>query len=1839
MFGARTLGFDEPKKKICQHTADITQRDATMASIAPAQPGATTTGDDDEIPTAPMYSEEQATSTASYSTRNMHNNEGLFRDELLPPVVPCYGEADTTTVTSNDGNALLAQAEDPQVIATTTEYAANVSIRTRHLATSKSPLEDVNNVNVGKKNTSLTPPPSGQKRKHSVIETATSTTTVAAASKIRPALSTQLFPPCLFTDAIYSKGIRTADPSKVPSNYIVTHPKQLQKLAPVQYLARYPYKQEHKHQQRESPRRQPFLTATENKLWFHQAAAKYAAQKHFPMQVGRLMGIITRTLTEHCPESQPLLTAAVAATRKTTKGTLPAWPTSTAKDKAGEAVKKTKAPPALSKTQAMKEAKADATRSGVELNAGQLEVQAAQNKVDWANVLTPGTAATLWDAKGELRRAAVQDTDYITCSTVLERLQSEELVDEYAGQHQSLYNGLRNIPVDTATVLASLLELATPEELYETPLITPYTVVQLEATHQDTVDGNDATSKSGQRLVTRTYQLQIGVYCNRLLFEVMTARDLHIVVSALDQGSYRVTQPLHLPPTPHEVTFCSSPYPTVVFDDDEEDEGSNDDDSVVDLAKDDVRMMNSTRADSTVSAFTARGLLKLLESQGNDISNWSTISKSIEPVLKVKLMLHQIHGVCWMLQMEHLGGFGLNSLFWEEREFADGGKWFYSPATGQARLSLGGTQGRPPVMKGGILVDEMGLGKTIVVLALVVATLAELKTEAARRVDGGMYKHATLIVVPPAILGQWLSEIRKVTGDALVYEVFDYNTLSFERKSTKEGPADIVVTTYAALESNNRKNNAAKILKACSWGRVVLDEMQEIRSSTTAIAKNCEELECERRWMLSGTPLFDGVEDFRGELCFLRLEPFAGNLDDGFFDFAVKSHWNERSRHGLDTLRVLSLLMLRRSKSMTIRTSNLPLLGLKPLNLIFEPVPQDRSERALYCFMEYLVHATISQGGEADKTKNKTFLRFLRELCVSPALLNGGLSCSSQLPILNRLMIDHNHREYSGTAPEIAANTLEESMSCDEAIRFLSQVQDVARVDEDFATSLTVGGGGGISRRNRATDSIEQQHKEAQSKVLRATQHCEAARSKRAKARWHMALERITTGELSFKIAATISPSIARLWRWRFVLTKVVNDSSATLPEMLTRGWRPSEAFFATPSSKRAKANWQLALDKITRGDIYVPVTEAMSKATKSILRSWKWRFLMRNVSKRGKSGIGQFQATRKIPRDLSLTWLHSKRPDFDWAHPFSLLLEAIPSAMTSKHLHESILRLLAINDSEAEFIVIQSKERTRVLGIRGPSDSTSWKAIVQFANHHDCEKVYKKSQTTDGLRLDCPEQFQWIEVEIASTKAKFDEAAAENKVYPCDINKWNESAAKKAYRTAQLGLRLNTKDKCRPGHVTVDRAIGSLRGVKPKSCATLHDTLNWSVEDESGRFAVNQGIKVHQEQLAKRLESMLSNSEVSQEIQSLSAFDALQELRKGEAEKTRCPICLGFLGGAPDGGGLVSLTRCGHLFCRGCLGDYQQTKTGEGRYDPPCPSCRKTVHFGQVIQVDPTRTADQEAFEKRRADAKSLVQQASTMLESSNGQLDPYLWEALYLAMDLPHGANTSVHGTFTAIPGQVLAHLRHATGMPLHCGAHETLDTAQLSSKMRALLEDLPSDERSVVFASSKQTVKHLMTVLEDKRIGCRGLYTGQSEEKSEHAVEEWKSSKTTRVLVVQAGAAACGLTLTAASKMFILEPFIKHEEEQQAYARLHRYGQQKEVVCKIYYTPVSVESRLLEWRKRATGATEEMIVYAPVRTEELEEETEVVEKNQTRFLLGLKDGNESFNEDIDCDSLDSA
>jgi hypothetical protein len=118
--------------------------------------------------------------------------------------------------------------------------------------------------------------------------------------------------------------------------------------------------------------------------------------------------------------------------------------------------------------------------------------------------------------------------------------------------------------------------------------------------------------------------------------------------------------------------------------------------------------------------------------------------------------------------------------------------------------------------------------------------------------------------------------------------------------------------------------------------------------------------------------------------------------------------------------------------------------------------------------------------------------------------------------------------------------------------------------------------------------------------------------------------------------------------------------------------------------------------------------------------------------------------------------------------------------------------------------------------------------------------------------------------------------------------------------------------------------------------------------------------------------------------------------------------------------------------------------------------------------------------------------------------------------------------------------------------------------------------------------------------------------------HVRMDWKADLTLSYALYR--------TLTAASKMFLLEPFSKHEEEKQAYARLHRYGQTREVYCKIYFAPVSVESRLMEWRKRQVGSLRagqselrgtETVLYAPLRNDTSDFS---MGDDENRFLLGI-------------------
>ena len=165
------------------------------------------------------------------------------------------------------------------------------------------------------------------------------------------------------------------------------------------------------------------------------------------------------------------------------------------------------------------------------------------------------------------------------------------------------------------------------------------------------------------------------------------------------------------------------------------------------------------------------------------------------------------------------------------------------------------------VVRGGIIADEMGLGKTMMMMGLILANLA-----AYRR---------TLIVVPVALIAQWVAQIKRTIIDTGVkpdLSVFVFHGSAGKRRVVlsegrdgmvwwprppKKGAAaagraiDIVITTYGcvameepAAAAKTPKAAAAKtpktpVLSLLTFrpDRVIFDEAHHLRNKASRIFK------------------------------------------------------------------------------------------------------------------------------------------------------------------------------------------------------------------------------------------------------------------------------------------------------------------------------------------------------------------------------------------------------------------------------------------------------------------------------------------------------------------------------------------------------------------------------------------------------------------------------------------------------------------------------------------------------------------------------------------------------------------------------------------------------------------------------------------------------------------------------------------------------------------------------------------------------------------------------------------------------------------------------------------
>ena len=149
--------------------------------------------------------------------------------------------------------------------------------------------------------------------------------------------------------------------------------------------------------------------------------------------------------------------------------------------------------------------------------------------------------------------------------------------------------------------------------------------------------------------------------------------------------------------------------------------------------------------------------------------------------------------------------------------------------------------------KGGFLCDEMGLGKTVQLVATML----------------GNPKPRTLIIVPKSIITQWVEEINRFAPH-LTINIFD----GPERRIQE---ADVTLAPYTLLTTKGGSVDSKTPLHMLQWDRVILDEAHEIRNKKSKLFKSVCRLQTQIKWIVTGTPVFNSMEDFVSLCTFLGL--------------------------------------------------------------------------------------------------------------------------------------------------------------------------------------------------------------------------------------------------------------------------------------------------------------------------------------------------------------------------------------------------------------------------------------------------------------------------------------------------------------------------------------------------------------------------------------------------------------------------------------------------------------------------------------------------------------------------------------------------------------------------------------------------------------------------------------------------------------------------------------------------------------------------------------------------------------------------------------------------------
>ncbi|KAK4119600.1 hypothetical protein N657DRAFT_581311 [Parathielavia appendiculata] len=395
-------------------------------------------------------------------------------------------------------------------------------------------------------------------------------------------------------------------------------------------------------------------------------------------------------------------------------------------------------------------------------------------------------------------------------------------------------------------------------------------------------------------------------------------------------------------------------------------------------------------------------------------------------------------------------------------EFPEQPTFYVNPYSGELSLQFPRQEQH---CLGGILADEMGLGKTIQMLSLIHTHKSGIAIEARKasrppssvnqlpRLPSVQERNAvtnapctTLVVAPMSLLAQWQSEAenasREGTLRSMVYYGNEKNAdlLALCCEANANNAPDVVITSYGVVLSEfsqiaaeNGDRASIRGLFSLRFFRVILDEAHSIKNRQSKTARACYEIAAKHRWVLTGTPIVNKLEDLFSLIRFLRVEPW--NNFSFWRTFITVPFESKDYMRALDVVQtVLEPLVMRRTKDMKTPDGK-PLVALPPKQIEIVDIELSKSERDVYDYIFTRAKRTFFANVEAG-TVMKAFTSIFAQI------LRLRQSCCHPILVRNRDIV--TDEEEAGAAADAAAG-LADDMDLQSLIeRFTATTDDVA---------------------------------------------------------------------------------------------------------------------------------------------------------------------------------------------------------------------------------------------------------------------------------------------------------------------------------------------------------------------------------------------------------------------------------------------------------------------------------------------------------------------------------------------------------------------------------------------------------------------------------------------------------------------------------------------------------------------------------------------------------------------------------------------------------------------------